>query len=45
MNPTTILANPPFNMKSWGGEHLRGDKRWKYCSPSLESIQLSWRKI
>jgi len=29
-----ILANPLFNMKSWGGEHLREDKRWKYGPPT-----------
>ena len=28
-----ILANPPFNMKEWGGERLREDKRWKYGVP------------
>ncbi len=28
-----ILANPPFNMKDWGGEHLREDKRWKFGVP------------
>lgn len=40
-----ILASPPFSMKIWSGEFLREDQRWKYCSPSLESIQLFWRKI
>ena len=25
-----ILANPPFNMKRWGGEQLREDRRWKF---------------
>lgn len=25
-----LLANSPFNMKCWGGTHLREDKRWKF---------------
>ena len=28
-----ILANPPFNVKRWGGERLRNDIRWKYGVP------------
>lgn len=40
-----ILANPPFNMKDWGGERLREDKRWKFGSPSLESMRPFWRKV
>ena len=28
-----ILANPPFNMKDWGGERLKDDARWKYGIP------------
>lgn len=24
-----ILANPPFNVSDWSGEHLREDPRWK----------------
>ena len=30
-----ILANPPFNMSDWGGEHLRDDVRWKYGVPPV----------
>jgi len=41
----SILANPPFNMKDWGGEQLREDKRWKFGSPSLESMRPFWRKV
>jgi len=40
-----ILANPPFNVSDWGGERLRDDKRWKYSSPQLESVQLFWRRV
>lgn len=35
MNPSTILANPPFNVSDWGGERLAGDKRWKYGVPPV----------
>ncbi len=37
-----ILANPPFNMKEWGGEHLREDKRWKYGVPPLRNANFAW---
>ncbi len=37
-----ILANPPFNMKSWGGEYLRGDKRWKYGVPPVTNANFAW---
>jgi type I restriction enzyme M protein len=40
-----ILVNPPFNMKEWGGEQLRKDKRWTFGSPSLESMRPFWRKV
>jgi hypothetical protein len=33
-----ILASPSFTMKIWSGKFLREDERWKYCSPSPESI-------
>jgi type I restriction enzyme M protein len=37
-----ILANPPFNMKNWGGEHLRGDKRWKFGIPPVNNANFAW---
>ena len=37
-----ILANPPFNMESWGGEHLREDKRWKYGVPPTGNANFAW---
>ena len=43
-----ILANRPFNMGDCCGELLREDKRWKYGSPSLESMRRMrpfWRKV
>jgi len=30
-----ILANPPFNMSDWGGEHLHKDVRWRYGIPPI----------
>jgi len=40
-----IITNPPFNMKEWGGEQLRKDKRWMFGSLSLESMRPFWRKV
>jgi len=37
-----ILANPPFNMKDWGGERLREDKRWKYGVPPAGNANFAW---
>ncbi len=37
-----ILANPPFNMKNWGGEQLRQDKRWKYGVPPPGNANFAW---
>lgn len=37
-----ILANPPFNMKEWGGEHLREDKRWKFGVPPVRNANFAW---
>ncbi len=37
-----ILANPPFNMKEWGGERLREDKRWKYGVPPVRNANVAW---
>ncbi len=37
-----ILANPPFNMSNWGGEHLKEDKRWKYGVPPTGNANFAW---
>ena len=37
-----ILANPPFNMKDWGGDLLRNDKRWKYGVPPANNANFAW---
>jgi len=37
-----ILANPPFNMSDWGGEHLRDDVRWKYGPPPESNANYAW---
>lgn len=42
MNPNTLIAHSPFNMKSWGGEHLREDKRWKYGVPPAGNANFAW---
>mgnify|MGYP000055980494 CR=1 FL=1 len=40
--PKSFLANPPFNMKEWGGERLREDKRWKYGVPPVRNANIAW---
>jgi type I restriction enzyme M protein len=37
-----ILANPPFNMKAWGGERLCEDKRWKFGVPPVRNANFAW---
>lgn len=37
-----ILANPPFNMKDWGGENLKDDVRWKYGIPQNGNANYAW---
>lgn len=36
------LANPPFNVSDWGGEHLRKDVRWKYGAPPTGNANFAW---
>jgi len=37
-----ILANPPFNVSDWGGEHLRNDARWQYGVPPVGNANYAW---
>ncbi|MHB2153729.1 class I SAM-dependent DNA methyltransferase [Calditrichota bacterium GD2] len=37
-----ILANPPFNMKDWGGDRLKDDKRWKFGIPPKNNANYAW---
>ncbi len=37
-----ILANPPFNISDWGGEHLQDDIRWKYGVPPTGNANFAW---
>lgn len=37
-----ILANPPFNISDWGGEHLRDDVRWAYGVPPVGNANFAW---
>lgn len=37
-----ILANPPFNIKDWGGEKLREDVRWQYGMPPVGNANYAW---
>ena len=37
-----ILANPPFNVKDWGGDRLVDDKRWKFGAPPKRNANFAW---
>lgn len=37
-----ILANPPFNISDWGGEHLVDDVRWKFGIPPKGNANYAW---
>jgi type I restriction enzyme M protein len=37
-----ILANPPFNVSDWGGQHLREDSRWIYGTPPVGNANYAW---
>ena len=37
-----IIANPPFNISDWGGEHLREDIRWKFGVPPVGNANFAW---
>jgi type I restriction enzyme M protein len=37
-----IMANPPFNISDWSGEHLREDKRWAYGIPPTGNANYAW---
>lgn len=37
-----ILANPPFNLKAWGGDKLKDDLRWEYGVPPEGNANFAW---
>jgi type I restriction enzyme M protein len=37
-----VLANPPFNMKSWGASQVAGDARWVYGEPPDSNANFAW---
>ena len=37
-----VLANPPFNLKDWGGDKLKEDPRWDYGIPSEGNANFAW---
>lgn len=37
-----ILANPPFNIKDWGGDKLKQDPRWEYGIPPEGNANFAW---
>ena len=42
MRANYILANPPFNLKDWGGDKLIEDARWKYGLPPTGNANYAW---
>ncbi|GEN50262.1 class I SAM-dependent DNA methyltransferase [Alkalibacterium pelagium] len=37
-----VMANPPFNISDWGGEHLVDDVRWRYGIPPKGNANYAW---
>lgn len=37
-----IMANPPFNLSSWGQDKLKDDVRWKYGIPPAGNANYAW---
>lgn len=37
-----ILANPPFNLKDWGGDKLKDDPRWDFGTPPEGNANFAW---
>lgn len=37
-----VLANPPFNIKDWGGASLTDDIRWKFGVPPEGNANFAW---
>ncbi|MBN6776938.1 N-6 DNA methylase, partial [Pseudoclavibacter alba] len=37
-----IMANPPFNISDWGGEHLADDPRWRFGTPPPGNANYAW---
>ena len=37
-----VVANPPFNLKKWGQEKLKEDKRWVYGVPPKGNANFAW---
>lgn len=42
MRADYIVANPPFNMKDWGGDKLAEDVRWQYGTPPEGNANYAW---
>lgn len=37
-----VMANPPFNLKDWGGEQLQDGSRWVYGTPPAGNANFAW---
>ena len=37
-----VLANPPFNIRSWNGDLLKRDVRWRFGTPPESNANFAW---
>lgn len=37
-----VIANPPFNLKSWGADEVLDDSRWDFGHPSDKNANYAW---
>lgn len=42
MRADFVMANPPFNLKNWGGDKLKEDQRWRYGIPPENNANFAW---
>lgn len=42
MRADYVMANPPFNLSSWGADKLKEDQRWKYGTPPANNANYAW---
>ncbi|MBE5884917.1 MAG: SAM-dependent DNA methyltransferase [Lachnospiraceae bacterium] len=42
MRADYVMANPPFNLSSWGADKLKEDQRWKYGTPPAGNANYAW---
>ncbi|MDP9458815.1 MAG: N-6 DNA methylase [Actinomycetota bacterium] len=38
----TVLLDPPYSAKNWGGEKVAHDRRWRFGTPSTVTADMAW---